>query len=442
MISSHGSSGLRRIVITGLGAICPLGSSSESIWEALSSRKSGVGPLTFMPLESFPIKVAAEADQFLGKIDDFGPLEKDQKKAIRKGLKVMCRESQMGIAAAQLALADSGIMSQQIDPTRMGISFGSDYMLSPPDDFVEGVAKCLDEDGQFAFDRWGSDGMPQMSPLWLLKYLPNMPGSHLAIYNDLQGPNNSITLREASANYCIGEAVNIMRRGRADVMLVGATGTRLHSMKTIHCVGQEELATEVDDPAKASRPFDRDRTGMVLGEGSGAIVLEEYEAAKARGAKILGEIVATASSSAIAPSMVARRDEAIANVLRGVLQRAEMSPDGIGHINAHGLSTRSGDADEARAIARVFAGRANPVPVVAAKSYFGNLGAGGGMVELIASLLAQSNDRLFPVLNYDTPDPECEVNVVTDDVTPPGDAFVSVSVTPQGQASAALVSRV
>ena len=140
MISSQGSSGLRRIVITGLGAICPLGSSSESIWEALSSRKSGVGPLTFMPLESFPIKVAAEADQFLGKIDDFGPLEKDQKKAIRKGLKVMCRESQMGIAAAQLALADSGIMSQHIDPTRMGISFGSDYMLSPPDDFVEGVA--------------------------------------------------------------------------------------------------------------------------------------------------------------------------------------------------------------------------------------------------------------------------------------------------------------
>ncbi len=442
MISSQDSSGLRRIVITGLGAICPLGSSSESIWEALSTRKSGVGPLTSMPWDCFPIKVAAEADQFLGKIDDFGPLQKNQKKAIRKGLKVMCRECQMGVAAAQLALTDSGIMSQQIDPTRVGISYGSDYMLSPPHDFVEGVAECLDAEGQFEFDRWGAEGMPRMSPLWLLKYLPNMPGSHLAIYNDLQGPNNSITLREASANYCIAEAVNVMRRDRADVMLVGATGTRLHPLKTIHCIQQEELATEIDDPAKASRPFDRDRTGMVLGEGAGAIVLEELQAAKARGAKILGEIVATASSSVIEPHMIARRDEAIANVLRAVLKQAEMSPQSIGHIHAHGLGTRSGDADEARAIARVFGGRADAVPVVAAKSYFGNLGAGGGMVELIASLLAQSNGRLFPVLNYDTPDPQCEVNAVRDDAAPSGDTFVNVSATPQGQASAALVSRV
>ncbi|MEA1949902.1 MAG: beta-ketoacyl-[acyl-carrier-protein] synthase family protein [Planctomycetota bacterium] len=442
MISSQDRSGKRRIVITGVGAICPLGSNSESIWEALSTRKSGVGPLTSMPLDSFPITVAAEANQFLGKIDDFGPLEKDQKKAIRKGLKVMCRECQMGVAAAQLALSDSGIMSSGLDLTRVGISYGSDYMLSLPDEFIEGVAECIGDNGKFVFERWATEGMPQMSPLWLLKYLPNMPGSHLAIFNDLQGPNNSVTLREASSNYCIGEAANVMRRGRADVMLVGATGTRLHPMKTIHCVQQEELASEVDDPTKASRPFDRDRTGMVLGEGSGAIVLEELEAAKARGAKILGEVVATASSSAIEPNMIARRDEAIANVLRGVLNQAEMSPDGIGHVHAHGLGTHSSDADEARAIAGVFGRRAKAVPVVAAKSYFGNLGAGGGMVELIASLLAQENGRLFPVLNYDTPDPECQVNAVTDDTVPAGDTFVNVSVSPQGQASAALVGRI
>ncbi|MBN2290804.1 MAG: beta-ketoacyl-[acyl-carrier-protein] synthase family protein [Pirellulales bacterium] len=442
MISSQDSSDKRRIVITGIGAICPLGSTSETIWEALSTHKSGVGPLTSMPQDSFPIKVAAEAEQFLGKIDDFGPLEKDQKKAIRKGLKVMCRECQMGVAAAQLALTDSGIMSTDFDPTRVGISYGSDYMLSLPDEFVEGVAKCIGEDGKFVFERWATEGMPQMSPLWLLKYLPNMPGSHLAIYNDLQGPNNSVTLREASANYCIGEAVNVMRRDRADVMLVGATGTRLHPMKTIHCVQQDELATEVDDPAKASRPFDRDRTGMVLGEGSGAIVLEELEAAQARGARILGEIVSTASSSAIEPGMIARRDIAIANVLRGALKHAEMSPDGIGHVHAHGLSTRSSDADEARAIDGVFGERADAVPVVAAKSYFGNLGAGSGMVELITSLLSQENGRLFPVLNYDTPDPECPVNAVTDDSMTPGDTFINVSVSPQGQASATLVARV
>ena len=441
MISSQDCGNLDRIVITGVGAICPLGSGLDEIWEALSARKSGVGPLKSMPLDSFPIKIAAEADQFTGKIDNFGQLDKDRKKAIRKGLKVMCRECQMGVAAAQLALEHSGILSEDLDPTRIGISYGSDYMLSLPDEFIEGVSQCIGDDGRFVFDRWAKEGMPRMSPLWLLKYLPNMPGSHLAIYNDFQGPNNSVTLREASANYCIGEAVSVIRRGWADTMLVGATGTRLHPMKTIHCVQQEELATDVDDPARASRPFDRDRKGMVLGEGSGAIVLEKLESAQARGATILGEIVSTACSSAIHPGLVARRDEAVEIVLRKVLEKAALSPDGIGHIHAHGLGTRSGDADEARAIGQVFGDRAKTVPVVAAKSYFGNLGAGSGMVELIASVLAQSKGRLFPVLNHDTPDPECPLNVVKDTSAEPGDTFINISFSPQGQASAALVSR-
>ena len=149
-------------------------------------------------------------------------------------------------------------------------------MLSVPEEFSEGVVQCLDEQGQFHFSRWGPEGMAKMSPLWLLKYLPNMPASHLAIYNDFRGPNNSLTMREASANAALGEAYQIILRGDADVMLVGATGTRLHPMKTVHAVSQEEVCLgDDDDPATASRPFDRDRRGMVLGEGAGAIVLEE-----------------------------------------------------------------------------------------------------------------------------------------------------------------------
>jgi 3-oxoacyl-[acyl-carrier-protein] synthase II len=203
--------------------------------------------------------VAAEAKEFQGEIDDFGPLDKETKKAIRKGLKVMCRECQMGVAAAQQALADAGLVSGAYDPTRAGISFGSDYMLTMPDDFAEGIQQCLGEEGKFELSRWAKEGMPKMSPLWLLKYLPNMPASHLAIYNNLQGPNNSITVREASPNLAVAEALQIILRGRADLMLCGATGTRLHPMKIVHALQQEEVASGNGAPERTSRPFDLHR---------------------------------------------------------------------------------------------------------------------------------------------------------------------------------------
>jgi 3-oxoacyl-[acyl-carrier-protein] synthase II len=353
----------------------------------------------------------------------------------------MCRESQMGVAAAQLALDDAGLGLGRTDPDRTGISFGVDYMLSIPEEFSEGILQCLDDGGSFKFPRWGGDGLAKMSPLWLLKYLPNMPASHVAIYNDLRGPNNSLTMREAAANLALGEAFQIIVRGNADAMLVGATGTRLHSMKMVQSLMQEELYLDNGDPARASRPFDRDRAGMVLGEGAGAVILEEFATARARGAKIYGEVAAAASSSVAGRHAVARREKAMTNVLRAVLDAGKIAPGEVGHLHAHALSTRSCDIDEARAIAAVFGDRATSLPVVAAKSYFGNLGAGSGVVELIASLLALQHDRLFPVLNFANPDPDCPVAAVTDGSTSPGGSFINLSVTPQGQASAVFVRR-
>jgi 3-oxoacyl-[acyl-carrier-protein] synthase II len=349
----------------------------------------------------------------------------------------------MGVAVSQLALTDAGITLGSCDPERTGISFGADYMLSVPDEFAEGIIQCLDEHGKFQFSRWGTEGMSKMSPLWLLKYLPNMPASHVAIYNDFRGPNNSLTIREAGANAALGEAQQIILRGDADRMLVGATGTRLHTMKAIHAVQQEEVfqTGDNDDPTAASRPFDLNRRGMVLGEGAGAILIEELSAAQARGAKIYGEVVSAATSAAAGPRLVADRAQAFKNVLKSVLRAAEAGPDSVGHINAHGLSTRLGDAEEAQAINAVFSSRAKSVPVVAAKGNIGHIGAGGGMVELIASLMAMQNDRLFPAMNYSTPDPECPVSVVRDGDTRPGESFINLSVTPQGQASAAMVRR-
>jgi len=388
-----------------------------------------------------PVRLGAPARQFTGEIDDFGPLEKEAKKAIRKGLKVMCRECQMGVAVAQLALADAALKPGAADPDRSGISFGSDYMLSIPEEFSEGITQCLDEQSRFQFSRWGMEGMTKMSPLWLLKYLPNMPASHLAIYNDFRGSNNSLTLREAAANAALGEAYQIILRGSAELMLVGSTGTRLHPMKMIHAVQQEEVFAGDGDPATASRPFDRDRRGMVLGEGAGAVVLEELSAAQARGATIYGEVIGAATSSVAGRRLVAQRDRAMVNVLQAVLRGAGTNVNDVGHLHAHGLSTRTSDAEEARAIQEVFAARSTPLPVIAAKSYFGNLGAGSGMVELIASLLAMQHDRLFPVLNYTTPDLDCPVAAVRNGDSRPGANFINLNVTPQGQASAVMLRR-
>jgi 3-oxoacyl-[acyl-carrier-protein] synthase II len=180
---------------------------------------------------------------------------------------------------------------------------------------------------------------------------------------------------------------------------------------------------------------------MVLGEGAGAIVIEDLQHATARGARIYGEVVAAASRAAASRPLAALREQALANVLRALLKEGDLAPDALGHLHAHGLSTRACDVDEARAIGQVFGHRARPLPVTAAKSYFGNLGAGGAMVELIASLLAFQHGPLFRILNYETPDPDCPVAAITDNSTPSGDSFINLSVTPQAQASGLLVRR-
>jgi len=428
----------RRVVITGLGLISPLGNSADSLWNALVERRSGVGPIQSFSTTYLPTSFAAEARDFTGSIDNFGPLDGEKKKAIRKGLKVMCRECQMGVAASQLALADARL-GGNVDPERIGVLFGSDYMMTMPEDFTAGVRRCIGPDGKFDFRRWAAEGMPQLTPLWLLKYLPNMPASHVAIYNDMRGPNNSLTLREASSNLALGEAFRTIQRGHADYMVAGATGTRVHPMKMVHVVSQEEVAGNGTDPTRASRPFDLARSGMVLGEGAGALVLELLDVAQRRGARIYGEFLGSGSSSVADRQSIAHRDQALINAIRSALADAGLQPADIGHINAHGLSTRTSDIDEARALRTVFGQRIPPV--VAPKSCFGNLGAGSGVVELIASLVALERGHLFPVKNFETPDPECALPVVRDVETPASPNVLSINVTPQGQAAAVIVGK-
>jgi 3-oxoacyl-[acyl-carrier-protein] synthase II len=268
-----------------------------------------------------------------------------------------------------------------------------------------------------------------------------MPASHIAIYNDLRGPSNSITIREASGHLAIGEAVMTIQRGAADIMLAGSTGTRVHPMKTVHALQNEQVATGgigLTSPDAWSRPFDKGRTGMVLGEGAAVLVLEELEHARGRGARIYGEVIGHAARSATRPDRPGTRREAVKLVMHQALAGAGLAAAAVGHIHAQGLSTVGGDRDEAAAIRDVFADAAASIPTVAAKSHFGNLGAGSGIVECIGSLLAMQHGELFPLLNYEAADPECPVRPARRGDAP-GQTFISSAVTPQGQAGSVLI---
>ncbi len=434
----------RRVVITGMGVISPLGNSPAELWENLKAGRSGVDFLQSLPPVESPhgkssVRFGGEARDFTGKIDDYGDLPKDRKKAIRKSLKVMCRETMMAVAAAQHAVADARWADAPIDPERSGIVFGSDYMLSPPEDFYDGMVHCGVGQNDFRFPQWGTEGLGDMNPLWMLKFLPNMPASHIAIFNDLRGPNNSLTLREIAGSMAIREAAQTIERGHADQMIAGATGTRIHPFKTVHAIQTEQLASPELQPAEASRPFDKDRTGMVVGEGAGALVLEEFESARSRGATIHAEILGTGSSTVTDASLHANRCAALTGAMRSALADANLSTEAIGHLSAHGLGTTDCDWDEAAAIAQLFGPQAEQLPVAAAKSYFGNLGGGSGIVETVASLLALREGKLFRTLNFNTPDPNCPLAIAARDDIPAGRSFLKLSVTPQGQAAALVV---
>ena len=390
----------RRVAITGLGAVSPLGNTVASLREGLWAGKSGVGPLSWMAPLPGRVVYGGEAWDFSGQIDDFGNLEKDRKKVVRKALKMMCRETMMAVAVVQEATNDAGFDSSPPDPERCGVVFGSDYMVTMPDDMTAGMLKC-GAPGGFRYEAWGSDGLADMNPLWMLKYLPNMPASHIAITFDLRGPNNSLTMREAAGLAAIREAVQTIRRGHADRMIAGATGTRIHPLKTIHAVQTERLADPTLEPAEACRPFDADRTGMVVGEGAAAVVLEEMESAKARGATIYGEVVGAASSLAADRNLKGDTRRVLETVARAALAGAGL--DSVGHVNAHGLSTPESDVAEAEAIRAALGG--SDTPVVALKSRFGNLGAASGVVELVGSVLALSEPALPPAINCPNPRP-------------------------------------
>jgi 3-oxoacyl-[acyl-carrier-protein] synthase II len=386
----------RDIVMTGVGVVSPIGIGRGPFWNSLAAGRSGIRLVDLFDSSSLRVR-------FGGQIPDF-----DAKQYVRprKSLKVMRREIQLGFAAADLAMSDAGIATGSIEPERFGVVYGSDMIYADLEDLAETYRRS-NRDGQFDFQLWSEAIHEELHPLWLLKHLPNMAASHIAIAYDARGPNNSIVLGDVSSLLALAEAADVIRRGWADVMLAGGTGCRLHPTALV-ARGDALLSHRADDEQAACRPFDLDRDGLVNGEGAGAIVLESREHAERRGAKILGEVVAVAARC----ESRARRDgltgSSLRQAIRGVLAATGWTAAEVGHVNAHGVSTVEMDRVEAQAVAAEL----GDVPVTAAKSSFGHLGAGGGVVELAASILGLEQGLVPPTLNYATPDPECPVNVV------------------------------
>ena len=427
----------REVVITGIGIVSPIGIGVEPFWKSLSEGRSGVRFGELFPGFAAPDGVGAEVRDFTDE-----SARKVYLKEQRKNLKAMCREIQMGVASALLALQNSSIDLEKIDHERLGVEFGANLMLSPPEVLREGCEACCEQGTtKFQSSQWGQMGLTKLEPLWLLRYLPNMPACHISISADARGPSNSLTLDDASGNTVIGEAMRIILRGSADVMIVGVTGTNLHPIKTLHQALWNDLARTPAEPEKRARPFDLHRAGRVVAEGSCSFILEDRTHAERRGAKIWGRVLGTGSSCVTNEQQEGNYRLAIANAMRAALRDAGLRPDQIGHINAHGLGTVDADIAESRAILDVFGddlGRR--IPVTAPKSFLGNSGAGAGLLELAASVIGLTHGVIPQTLNYDTPDPACPLNIVAKEPLSTSNRIVlSVNATRIGQASAAIV---
>lgn len=426
-----GCSNLPRVVITGVGVVSPVGIGNDAFWRSLIGGCSGIGFLRAFPHEHLPCKLAAE-------IEGFDPLKYLKQ---RKLLKVMSRDIQLGVSAAALAMEDARLARGNFDPERLGVVYGAGRISSTPQELLDAAAFCARDDS-FNFDLFGEDCLSQISPLWLLPQLPNMPACHVAIENDARGPNNTITSREASALLALSEAVNTIQRGGADCMIVGACGSDVHPVD-IARMSLTENHSRGDDPARACRPFDIDRDGCIPGEGAAAFLVENYAFAHSRGAEIYAEVLGVAGGCDGYGNQNGAGGTGLVRAIQAALRQAGIAPREIGHINAHGKATRRDDLVESRAYHRALGDAAATIPVTGLKSYFGTFDAGAGAVELAGSLLALRHGSVPRTLNYEHPDPECRLNVIHDEpLTPENLTALSVNRTAIGQSAAAIVRAV
>lgn len=390
----------REVVITGLGVVSPIGIGREAFWAALDAGRSGIREVPALAqARDVPLRLA-------GMFTDFDAKQYVQP---RKTIKVMCREIQAAYAAAMIAMQDASLVKDQFDPQRMGVVLGSEMFYGDMDELLDSYRHSM-HDGVFDAGDWTPNAMKDLFPLWMLKYLPNMPACHIGIVNDARGPNNTIVQGGTSSLLAIHEAAMVIERGHADVMLSGGSGARITFSGALFR-GWKHLTLWQGEPAAALKPFDRRRDGGLYGEGDAVLVLESREHAVARGAKILARIAGFASRNEPGTRGYTITGKAIRSSISAALKSANMTPADIGHVNANAGGLPVADKIEAQAIQA----EVGDLPVTAPKSFFGDLGASSGAVEMLASVLALQHGRVPRTLNYQETDPECPVNVIRDE---------------------------
>ncbi len=379
---------LKRVVVTGLGAMTPIGNTHPEFWNALLKGTSGAGPITLFDAEKFKTRFACEVKDFV--VNDF---------IDRKEARKMDRFSHFGIVVADEAITDSQIDHEKINHDRVGVIWGSG---------IGGLDTFLQEAKGFA----NGDGTPRFNPFFIPKMIADITGGHISMKYNFRGPNFTTVSACASATNALIDSFNYIRLGKADVMVTGGSEAGITEAGIGGFNAMHALSTRNDDPTTASRPFDKGRDGFVMGEGAACIILEEYEHAVARGAKIYAE-VAGGGLSADAHHLTAPHPEGLGaiNVMRNTLDDAGMKPEDVDYINVHGTSTPLGDIAETKAIKEVFGSHAYNLNISSTKSMTGHLLGAAGAIEAAATIMAVVEDIVPPTINHFEDDPGLDADL-------------------------------
>jgi 3-oxoacyl-[acyl-carrier-protein] synthase II len=376
----------KRVVVTGLGAVTPIGNTVDEFWNNLLAGKSGIGFITKFDTANHSVKIAAE-------VKNFNAEEHFERKELKK-IDDFCR---FGVVAARQAFADSGLNLEKVSPLDIGVIIGCGM----------GGVNTIEEQHTILMTR----GPSRVTPFLIPKMIPNMSSGLISIYLGLKGPNTTIVTACAAGTHAIGEAYRTIQRGDAIAIVTGGTESTISPLSIAGFANMGALSQQNDNPQGASRPFDAKRDGFVMGEGAGILVLEELEHALARGAKIYAEIVGYGlSGDAYHMTAPAPCGEGGARAMKMALDTAGIPPTEVQHINAHGTSTPLNDKLETEAIKTVFGDHAYKIAITANKSMIGHLIGAAGAVEAIATVKAVQENKVPPTINYENPDPECDLD--------------------------------
>ena len=393
----------RRVVVTGLGMINPLGKDVETVWGALTSGKSGVDYISIFDAANYPTRIAAEVRGW-----DVAQCGEDSKLWAKRG-----RHAKFAAGAAKQAVISSGILDHVDDRSRVGVYFGAGEGNQDFHNFTRMVSAATQEEGVFDVNAFMKLGLEILDPEVELEQEPSLPSAHVADMFDVRGPNLNCLTACAASSQAVGEATELIRRGDVDAMIAGGTHSMIHPFGVTGFSLLTALSTNNDRPQAASRPFDRLRDGFVLGEGSSVVILEELEHAKRRGAHIHGEVLGYGcTADAYRITDIHPEGRGAIGCMTAAIKDAGISPDDVGYVNAHGTSTSVNDRVETVACKAVFGSRAPKVPISSTKSMMGHLIAAAGVTEMIVCLLAIRDRCIPPTINLDNPDPDCDLDYV------------------------------